>query len=252
MRKLTSVDNISNAIRDYLGVSIAEQSSWKNPETALENWREVFANVGIYVFKGAFRSDEYFGFCLEESEFPIIYVNNSSTKTRQIFALFHELGHLLFHTSGIDRADDRFLRDVSDEYRRIEIICNGLAARILVPENEFERVLEGRRPDRSSAADLAEHFAVSREVIYRKYLDRGLISSDEYDDAVKFWNRQIRPPSDGGNFYNSHYSYLGARYINLAFTRYYQRRFDESKLAEYLNLKPKTLSVFEAKFAGGL
>ena len=247
-----SIENIAKAIREYLGVSISEQSSWKSPEIALEKWREVFGRVGIYVFKDAFRSNEYFGFCLEDGEFPIIYINNSSTKTRQIFTLFHELGHLLFHTSGIDRADDSFLYNAPSEYRRIEIICNGLAARVLVPEEEFDRVLEGLLPDRAAAADVAEHFAVSREVIYRKFLDRGMIGADEYEDAVKFWNGQIKTQKGSGNFYNSHYAYLGSRYIGLAFTRYYQRRFDEEKLAEYLNLKPKTLAVFEAKFAGSL
>lgn len=246
-----SIDSIARAIREYLGVSIAEQSRWRNPETALENWREAFAQVGIYVFKDAFRSDEYFGFCLDDNQFPIIYVNNSSTKTRQIFTLFHELGHLIFHTSGIDRVDDRFLRHIADEYRKIEIICNGLAARILVPEEEFNLVLSGVRADRNSATQIAEHFAVSREVIYRKFLDRGLINAEEYEAAVRLWNGQIKAQKDGGNFYNSHYAYLGTRYIDLAFTRYYQRRFDESKLAEYLNLKPKTLAVFETKFAGG-
>ena len=247
-----SLDRIALEIRKYLGVSMSEQSQWKNPETALEAWRDIFAKVGIYVFKEAFRADDYFGFCLHDDEFPIIYVNNSSTKTRQIFTLFHELVHLLFHTSGIDKLDDHFVDHIADEYRRIEIICNGIAAQILVPDNEFERILKGRRVDRTLAADIAEYFAVSREVIYRKFLDRGAIDAEEYASATKVWKGQIKTQKVGGNFYNSHYAYLGARYVNLAFTRYHQRRFDELKLADYLNLKPRTLAVFEAKFSGSL
>ncbi|MEZ5578788.1 MAG: ImmA/IrrE family metallo-endopeptidase [Candidatus Competibacteraceae bacterium] len=76
--------------------------------------------------------DGYFGFCLDDSQFPIIYVNNSSTKTRQIFTLFHELGHLIFQTSGIDRIDDQILPQLTNYNRKIEITCNGLAACILV------------------------------------------------------------------------------------------------------------------------
>lgn len=41
------------------------------------------------------------------------------------------------------------------------------------------------------------------------------------------------------------------RYIDLAFTRYYQHRFDQRQLAEYLNMKPKSLPTFAEKFAGG-
>ena len=46
-------------------------------------------------------------------------------------------------------------------------------------------------------------------------------------------------------------AYLGQRYIDLAFTRYYQQRFDRRQLAEYLNMKPKSLPTFAEKFAGG-
>lgn len=245
-----SIDEIARVIREYLGISISQQSRWKSPEIALEAWRDVFAEVGIYVFKEAFRAEDYFGFCLHDDQFPIIYINNSSTKTRQIFTLFHELGHLVFHTSGIDMQDDSFMGHIADKNRKIEAICNGLAARILVPEDEFDRVLSGRRPGRDAAAQIAEYFAVSREVIYRKFLDRRLISVGEYEDAAKAWTSQIKADKDGGSYYNNHYAYLGARYVELTFTRYSQRRFDEAKLAEYLNLKPRTLAVFEAKFSG--
>ena len=32
---------------------------------------------------------------------------------------------------------------------------------------------------------------------------------------------------------------------------YYQHRFDRRQLAEYLNMKPKSLPTFAEKFAGG-
>ena len=55
-----------------------------------------------------------------------------------------------------------------------------------------------------------------------------------------------------GNYYNSQRVYLGQRYIDLAFTRYHQHRFDRSRLAEYLNLKPKGLPTFAERFTGGV
>jgi Zn-dependent peptidase ImmA (M78 family) len=90
-------------------------------------------------------------------------------------------------------------------------------------------------------------------VIYRKLLDRGLIDAAEYDAAAKEWAAQMKPKDDesSGNYYNSQHAYLGQRYIDLAFTRYYQHRFDRHQLAEYLNLKPKNLPTFAEKFAGG-
>jgi len=250
----TSLDKIAAEVRAYLGVSIEEQASWKGVDVALEKWREVFATkAGVYVFKEAFRAPNYFGFCLYDDEFPIIYINNSSAKSRQIFTLFHELGHLLFHTSGIDILDDPFIAHMGDAEQKIEAICNGLAARVLVPDVVLDKMLKGAKISRQLAFELAGYFSVSREVIYRKFLDRGLIGAEEYGAAAKEWAGQMKSKDDesSGNYYNSQRAYLGQRYIDLAFTRYYQHRFDRSQLAEYLNLKPKNLPTFAERFAGG-
>lgn len=247
----TSLDEIATTVRGYLGISVEEQVRWKNVEQALEAWREAFAQVGVFVFKDAFHTRGYFGFCLYDDEFPVVYVNNSTVKTRQIFTLFHELGHLLFHTSGVDIIDDQYIQHLGSDEQKIEIICNGLAAKVLVPDEVLDQMLKGTTADRETAARLADHFCVSREVIYRKMLDRGLVSEVEYTNAAKDWANQIKPVAEGsGNYYNSQFTYLGSRYIDLAFTRYYQRRFDDVQLAEYLNIKPRSLPKFEAKFGG--
>ena len=249
-----SLDKIAAEVREYLGVSVDQQAAWKNVEEALDKWREVFATkAGIYVFKDAFRAPNYFGFCLYDDEFPVIYINNSSAKSRQIFTLFHELAHLLFHTSGVDLLDDPFIKHLGDAEQKIEVICNGLAARVLVPDDLLDNMLMGIKIGRLAASQLADHFNVSREVIYRKFLDRGLIAAEEYVAAAKEWAAQMKAKDEdsGGTYYNNQRAYLGQRYIDLAFTRYYQQRFDRLQLAEYLNMKPKSLPTFAEKFAGG-
>jgi len=250
-----TLDKIAVDVRKYLGVSVDQQAGWKNIDEALEKWREVFVTkAGIFVFKDAFRAPNYFGFCLYDDEFPVIYINNSSAKSRQIFTLFHELGHLLFHTSGVDLLDDPFIKHLGDADQRIEVICNGLAARVLVPDDLLDTMLKGMKIGRLAASQLADHFNVSREVIYRKFLDRGLIAADEYLAAAKEWAAQMKKSENkesSGNYYNSQRAYLGQRYIDLAFTKYYQQRFDRRQLAEYLNMKSKSLPTFAEKFAGG-
>src|SRR6266404_2917385 len=137
---------MAEQVRAYLGVSLDAQRSWQDDETALENWREAAFDAGIYVFKDAFREEEFSGFCLYDDVFPIIYVNNSHAKTRQIFTLFHELAHILFHTSGIDLLTDDFIQRLPDDAKKIEIICNRFAAEFLLPESDFETAFEGRPP----------------------------------------------------------------------------------------------------------
>jgi Zn-dependent peptidase ImmA (M78 family) len=150
--------------------------------------------------------------------------------------------------------DDHFIDHLGGAEQKIEIICNGLAARVLVPDKLLdEKLKDAKKIGRPLATQLADYFSVSREVIYRKFLDRGLIDDAEYGAAAKEWAAQMKSKDDesSGNYYNSQRAYLGQRYIDLAFTRYYQHRFDRGQLAEYLNLKPKNLPTFAEKFAGG-
>lgn len=239
------VDDIANAVRDYLGVTLEAQFAWADADAALKHWRRAFFDVGVYVFKDQFKSDDFSGFCLYHVEFPIIYVNNTTTKTRQIFTLFHELAHLLFHTSGVDTKDDGYIRLLPQQDRQIEVICNRLAARLLVPELVFEQVLANRNPSEGLADEIARLFSVSRESIYRKFLDRGLITQADYDAVALRWSQQKKTSSSSGNHYNTKIAYLGDEYIVRAFQSFYQNRIDADQLADYLDTKPKNLSRLE-------
>lgn len=244
------VEDLAEVTRRYLNVSLEDQWSWENSDIALKNWRQHITDAGVFVFKDAFKANDFSGFCLYDEEFPIIYVNNSSAKTRQIFTLFHELAHLLFHTSGVDTIADEFIPRISEHNRKIEIICNQFAAEFLVPNLIFDRLLAEAKVSEQGAETLALRFNVSRELIYRKFLDRGLITEAEYTEASARWAHQ-RKPGDGGNVYWNKISYLGRDYIELALAKYHQQQIDETKLAEYLDTKPKHLSTLEEYFSKG-
>ena len=252
-----SVEMIASRVREYLGISFEIQFDWKDDDGALKAWRKAFFDAGIYVFKDSFGKEnlEYSGFSLHDAEFPIIYVNNSTAKTRQIFTLFHELTHLIFRTSGIDKRNDDFVDHLVDDHRKIEIVCNRMAAGILAPDDIFSEVLDedfGLRistdDSRAVAAKLAKRFSVSREMIYRKFLDREFISDEEYHQAAREWTNQLSAGGNGGNKYYSWIAYLGREYISLAFERYYQNRISFEQLGDYLDIKPKNLGKLEDYF----
>jgi Zn-dependent peptidase ImmA (M78 family) len=249
-RETDSIARTAAQVREYLGVSLADQYQWTDDEAALKAWRDTLHAVGVFVFKDAFRVDGYSGFSLYDDEFPVIYVNNSSTKTRQIFTLFHELAHLLFHTSGIDTIDDRYIPRLPDQQRRIEILCNQFAAEFLVPEAAFRAAVADRDRSERSAVQLAQRFHVSREVIYRKFLDRGWIDQPEYERATREWAAQ-KTAGSGGNWYYTQITYLGRDYISLAFQQYHQNRIDDAQLAEYLDTKPRNIGTLEEYFLQG-
>ncbi len=238
-------------IRNALDVTLSEQFTWRNIDEALTVWRRKFYEVGVYVFKDAFGKDqgEFSGFCLYDTEFPIIYLNNSTAKSRQVFTLFHELAHLLTGTSGVFVPEELFFGDLRPTDQKWEAFCNRMAGLILVPDDAFELEIHALPHELSPPDDvlaLAARFNVSREVIYRKFLDRELISPEEYELAKLQWDGQIKPRNGGGNYYSTKLAYLGEEYVSLAFNCYYENRISEFELADYLDIKPKNLDKLEA------
>jgi len=246
-----SVTDLARRVRDFLGVSFAVQTSWRTVDEALSAWREVLFEVGIFVFKDSFGEDDYSGFCLYDDEFPVIYVNNNGSKTRQIFTLFHELAHLLFHTSGVDSVRDAFIAGLPGESARIEVLCNHFSAEFLLPVDLFNQEMQGRQADRQTAEEMAARYNVSREVIYRRLLDRGAIDRAEYTAAVQHWNAQRGPRGSGGDWYRTQLAYLGRGYVSLALSQFHQNRITETQLGEFLNTKPRKLATLETYFVEG-
>jgi Zn-dependent peptidase ImmA (M78 family) len=246
-----SADAMAARVRDYLGVSLHQQTAWRDADEALKEWRQALYRAGIFVFKDAFREESFSGFSLYDDVFPIIYVNNSAAKTRQIFTLFHELAHLLFRTSGIDPLDDHYVERLPDRPRHIEVLCNRFAAEFLLPERAFEEAFAGQRPTEQTAETLAGRFHVSRELIFRKFLDRNLITREDYGRAARRWGAQKQEGS-GGNPYWSKLAYLGRDYVALAFNQYHQNHIDETQLGEYLDMKPKNVGTLEEYFVRGV
>ena len=209
---------MAEKVRNYLGVSLSDQFKWPDVRIALKTWRRAFFDVGVTVFKDTFRENGYGGFSLYDEEFPIIYVNDSNPGTRQVFTLFHELAHLLFHTSGIEK-DLAFRRPFPADKQDIEATCNRMAAAILVPDDALNEEISDCAADTALAHTLARKFCVSRKLIYRRFRDRGLVSDSQYEAATQEWDsRPVKPRrSIGGNYFRRKIAYLGEEYVTLAF-----------------------------------
>ena len=245
--KFNVSDNISqNAsnVREYLQIPLNGQLAWKDTRQALNKWREATENVGIFIFKCALKQKEISGFCLIDEVFPIIYLNNSSTQTRQIFSLFHELAHVLLRENGVTKSDITYFKSLTGRYKTIESFCNAFAAEFLVPSGDFSRFQQCNFHNDSEVGELADIYKVSREVILRKALDTQLVDQNHYEVKAREWASQANQKSKasgGGDYYRTQSAYLGAKFINLAFGQYYQRHITREQLADYLNVKAMNL-----------
>ena len=247
-----TIENLSQRLRDYLGVNLEQQCGWANHDIALKEWRLKLLSVGIYVFKDAFRDRDYSGFCLWDQDFPIIYINNSTSKSRQIFTLMHEVAHLVYRTSGVDMVSQTHSLISSLNDNSIEISCNNFAHAFLVPDKEFDREYAQMSPTEDTCDMLSKKFNVSREVILRKYLNRGKVSRSQYEMMANEWaneylsnSSQRSEKSSEGNIYNNVYSYLGAEFTDLAFKRYLNNEIDKLELADHLQISHGSIEKFE-------
>jgi Zn-dependent peptidase ImmA (M78 family) len=227
---------------------------WEDVTQALKHWRETFENNGIFVFKDAFNYDMISGFCLYSREFPIIYLNNSMPKTRQIFTLFHELAHLIFGIGGIDTLDDSFIGSLSPNDKQIEIFCNEFAGKFLVPDDHFDSQIYGCKINDEVISSLAERYSVNREVILRKLLDRNIIDRRLYQEKAKEWieiAKESKRGGGGGNYYKTKISYLGNQYLNRVLEKYYTKKIDVHQVSDYLDIKINKIPTLEAYYMSG-
>ena len=200
-------------VREALGVSLDQVRAEPDDDGALKLWRRAIETRGIFVFKDSFKQEEISGFCLRSDEFPIILINNSTTKTRQVFSLVHELAHLLFNRNGISRFDNARIDELPPQERTIEQFCNAVAAEVLVPSEDFAAAVRQWGPNPMEANDdefaaLAHRYHVSRTVILRRFLDLGRVSQAFYRKKEDEWNNQLEKGGGGGNYYNTQGAYL--------------------------------------------
>ena len=240
---------LARRVREYLGVKIEAQIRWSTTEEAFKNWRNVLERNGVFVFKRSFKQSDISAFCLLDPVFPVIYINNSTTFSRQTFSLFHELAHVFFQTSGITKANIGYIESLTGGDREIEIACNKFAAEFLVPSADLFQQVSGYSGDEREIEALAERYGVSREVIFRQLLEGGLVNEDEYRTKADKWNAEFYAryqERSGGNYYLTKVVYLGDNFLNLAFSQYNTGRCSVEQLAEHLDMKARNVAKLES------
>ena len=251
-----SITEQAQAIREYLDISLFDQVKWKDDDFALKQWRHAIEGVGVFVFKSSFKQKDVSGFCLYDDVLPIIYLNNGTTKTRQIFSLFHELAHLLFRINGISKLNSNYIDYLPQNEKVIEQFCNAITAELLIPHSDFEQATRQltsnfeHLPDTVFSA-LASRYGVSREAILRRFLDLGRVSKVFYERKAKEWFAQKKPGKGGGDWYSTHNSYLSNRFAMEVVSRHYRKLLSIEHASDLLGISPKNFPGLEQRILQG-
>lgn len=244
--------NAAVAIRRELGITVEAQAKWGDDSDALQHWRQAIEQRGVFVFKSSFKQKEISGFCLRHDEFPLIYLNNSTTKTRQIFSLLHELAHLLFNVNGLSKFDQSYVSHLPQHERKIEVFCNAVASEVLIPSSDFDKQAANLPSNLTDVSDvvfskLARRYGVSREAVLRRFLDLGRVDQQFYEEKAAEWTGQLKKTKGGGDWYATTGTYISDRMLSEVFGRYFRNQVSSTQAADYLGIAPKNLPGLEER-----
>ena len=241
---------LATAVRERLEVALDEQKDWPSADEALEQWREMVEETGVWVFKRAFAQEDVAGFCLSDPVYPVIYLNSGQSKIRQVFTLFDELAHLLFGLNHLRMRDpEYYLKHLDPDHRAIEVACNHFAGIFLDPSGDFTSTLaihESAIFADDYLAGLSRNYKVNRvamsgEPIYRiPMVSEGASLGMSIQDPA-----QVTNSGKGDVYYATQATYLGQKYLRTVFSAFDEGRIDEFQLAECLGVKGSSIDRLE-------
>lgn len=253
------ITQLCDYFRDQLAFPISVQKARKSTKVVFEIFREKFYDLGVYVFKDAFKDNRVSGICLNDDHFPVIVINNAMSFARQIFTLFHELYHLVSDTSGAEIIRDDYYVSLDDQQASTERSCDAFANAFLVPMDDFQIELNKKLVDESRIEELSILYSVSKEAIMYKLYSMGKITPTEYNDLKEFfYGDAIRNggkrsgQSGGGNHYYTQLTYLGQRYTGDVFKQYFSGKIDSVRASEMLQSKVDHLPNLETVYFRGV
>ena len=239
--------------RDWLGLS---------SRNTFETYRSAIEARGVLVFRSNGYNGKWqipkdspiLGFSLYDETCPLIVVKKQNPETRQTFTLIHELGHLLLHkASSIDDAVDLYSQD------GVEQDANAFAGNLLVPSTFLQTINDRDRPAEVSEIDfwLSDYrtsWGVSTEVILRRLLNAGRLSSRTYTHYRTWRAEQPEVTKGGGNRMYRHREpkhLFGDKFVQTVLDALNARQITITKASRYLDsLKIHDLHRLENFYAG--
>lgn len=157
--------------------------------------------------------EEFRGFALCDPYAPVLFINTRDSQAAQMFTVAHELVHLWLGLSGVSNPQEG-----AAQTKRVELVCNAVAAELLVPMDELRSKYERAAHMHDPVAELVRHFKVSSLVILRRLHDIQALDWETYwkmhrEEVEKFRERQARQKEKpGGNYYATQIVRAGGRF----------------------------------------
>lgn len=221
-----NVRSAAQRIRQDLDLDVNWADGLRSWEIALQTLRAAAERVGVTVFSNSvvgmnntrpLDPEEFRGFVLCDDYAPVVFLNDSDTKSARLFTLVHELAHVWIGQDAVFNLDSLLPAKEASE-----VFCNRVAAEFLVPVDQLKAVWDEVKRSHQRFGLLGERFKVSPLVVARRALDLKFISRAEffdfYNEDQRRWQKlrleRRKDKSRGGNFYNTEGARLGHRFAS--------------------------------------
>ena len=235
----STIEQTAANVRRWLGVTDDEHLEF-------DDWRGKIEQKNIFVFKtnsmsnwSTIRLDEFCGFALYHSVFPVIVINGSDWKKTQSFTLFHELGHVMRKQNAMDGWNS---------YGDVEQWCNELAGCVLMPRKSLEKqeLLSFDIDNIEQIETAARKFKVSIYAFLVRLRQLGQINRTQYSDFEEQMREiheqeklekkkgEVRIPRRIPHEVIQQY---GSIYLKTLFQAYYEKEIGLHRLCQLLSVK---------------
>ena len=224
-------NSFANEIRALLNLNVDWYKTVKNVNESFRIIRSKISDLGtIVMMNGIVENNthrtldigEFRAFTIVDEYAPLIFINANDSMNGRLFSLLHEFAHICIGENSL--YNDRF--STGTKVKRAEVICNAVAAEILVPQSMFVAEWKSLSDDISAekAIDvLARSFRCGQTVIARKAYDNKYIDYNLYQKiaqlAIKLYNesrhRKKEKGESGGNYYTTAASRIDNRFLGL-------------------------------------
>ena len=227
-------DKILDKIQELLPYR-EEDLKGKKDNAVLNYWRERLSSLGIFVFQfGKVDRKVTRGFLLKETPFPVIALNRKDTHYARVFTIFHELCHLIMDNGGICDKEDM------TEGKQIELLCNKVAGRYLIPDEIYEA--EKGRMDQQRVKSLSKRLKVSYSVIAIRFgLSKKQIPKYQSKVSKKKW----------ADYYTTYLNNYGKNFLDTLFKGVKSGVLEEHRAMEISGLTFRGFAYFEQKWERG-
>ena len=203
--------------------------------------------------------EEFRAFAVVDEYAPLIFINANDSINGRLFSLVHEFVHIC-------KGENSLYNDmvyVEHTVQPIEILCNAVAAEILVPHNVFITEWNNTVINQDNLIfnidQIAKKFKCGTMVIARRAYDNGFIDYSTYQQicktAINSYNRNRKKKKEeggGGDYYKTLASRLDRRFLDMVVGSVRSGTMQYTDAFRLTNTSRATFDVLIQKISGGV